>query len=148
MLIKIENNVDEISRLCDEVKKFCEDNQVSDDKYHDIVLILDEMVTNVISYAYPDGGVHTFTLDIHKGDDQRIYIKLVDDGIPFDPLGKEEADTESSLEERQIGGLGIFLVKQLAETVEYSRMDDKNNLGIVVSMLCHSHEKEAENAQS
>lgn len=83
MLIKIENKVDEISRLCGEIKQFCTDNNVSDEKYHDIVLILDEIVTNVISYAYPDGGVHTFTLDIHKGDDQRIYIKLVDDGIPL-----------------------------------------------------------------
>lgn len=142
MLIKIENKVDEISRLCDEIKQFCTDNNVSDEKYHDIVLILDEIVTNVISYAYPDGGVHTFTLDIHKGDDQRIYIKLVDDGIPFDPLSQDEADTDSSLEERQIGGLGIFIVKHLAEAVEYSRLDDKNNLDIVVSMLCKNHEEE------
>lgn len=142
MLIKIENKVDEISRLCDEIKKFCEDNSVSDAKYHDIVLILDEMVTNVISYAYPDGGVHTFTLDIHKGDDHRIYMKLVDDGIPFDPLAQADADTNSSLEERQIGGLGIFIVKHLAETVEYFRLEDKNNLNIVVSMICRTPEGE------
>ena len=142
MLIKIENKVDEISRLCDEVKKFCNDNQISDSKYHDIVLILDEMVTNVISYAYPDGGVHTFTLDIHRGDDQRIYIKLVDDGIPFDPLAQDESDIDSSLEKRQIGGLGIFIVKHLAEAVEYSRLDDKNNLDIVVSMICKNPDEE------
>lgn len=144
MLIKIENKVDEISRLCDEIKQFCVDNNVSDDKYHDIVLILDEMVTNVISYAYPDGRVHTFTLDIHKGNDQRIYMKLVDDGIPFNPLAQEEADTDSSLEERQIGGLGIFIVKHLAEAVEYSRLDDKNNLDVVVSIVCRNHDEEKE----
>ncbi|MBR1734405.1 MAG: ATP-binding protein [Alphaproteobacteria bacterium] len=134
MLISLKNDVDEISRLCDEVKKFCDDNGVSEEKYHDIVLILDEIVTNVISYAYPDGGTHTFTLDIKKEGD-RISMKLSDDGIPFDPLAKDNPDTESSLEEREIGGLGIFIVKQLSEVVEYSRVDDKNHLSVTVSVL-------------
>lgn len=135
MLIKIKNNVDEIARLCDEVKKFCDDNGVSEEKYHDIVLILDELATNVINYAYPDGGTHTFTLDLHKDGDDRIVMKLSDDGIPFDPLARDNPDTESSLEEREIGGLGIFIVKQLSEVVEYSRVDDKNHLNVTVSVM-------------
>ena len=135
MQIKIKNNVDEIARLCDEVKKFCDDNGVSEDKYHDIVLILDELATNVINYAYPDGGTHTFTLDLHKDGDERIVMKLSDDGIPFDPLARDNPDTESSLEEREIGSLGIFIVKQLSEVVEYSRVDDKNHLIVIVSIM-------------
>jgi len=135
MQIKIKNNVDEIARLCDEVKKFCDDNGVSEDKYHDIVLILDELATNVINYAYPDGGTHTFTLDLHKDGDERIVMKLSDDGIPFDPLARDNPDTESSLEEREIGSLGIFIVKQLSEVVEYSRVDDKNHLVVIVSIM-------------
>lgn len=135
MLIKVKNNVDEIARLCDEVKKFCDDNGVSEQKYHDIVLILDELATNVINYAYPDGGTHTFTLDLHKDGDDHIVMKLSDDGIPFDPLARDNPDTESSLEEREIGGLGIFIVKQLSEVVEYSRVDDKNHLIVIVSIM-------------
>lgn len=135
MLIKIKNNVDEIAKLCDEVKKFCDDNGVSEEKYHDIVLILDELATNVINYAYPDGGTHTFTLNLHKDGDERIFMKLSDDGIPFDPLARDKPDTESSLEEREIGGLGIFIVKQLSEVVEYSRVDDKNHLVVIVSIM-------------
>ena len=135
MLIKVKNNVDEIARLCDEVKKFCDDNGVSEEKYHDIVLISDELATNIINYAYPDGGTHTFTLDLHKEGDERIVMKLSDDGIPFDPFARDNPDTESSLEEREIGGLGIFIGKQLSEVVEYSRVDDKNHLIVIVSIM-------------
>ena len=141
MLISLKNDVNEIARLCDEVKKFCEENGVSDEKYHDIVLILDEIVTNVINYAYPDGGTHTFTLDLRKEGDDRISMKLSDDGIPFDPLARDTPDTESSLEERQIGGLGIFIVKQLSEVVEYSRTDDKNHLSVTVSVLNNNNQQ-------
>jgi anti-sigma regulatory factor (Ser/Thr protein kinase) len=94
---------------------------------------LDEVITNIINYAYPDDGEHVFELDINKKE-ERICIKLSDNGIAFDPLGKDDPDVESSLEERQIGGLGIFIVKQLSETVKYSRVDDKNLLDVIVSI--------------
>lgn len=142
MQLKIKNTVDEIPSICDKVKEFCEEHGVSDEKYHDIILIIDEVATNVISYAYPDGEEHLFSLDIDVNEKGRICIKLTDDGIPFNPLQQESADTDSSLEERQIGGLGIFIVKHLAETVEYSRMDDKNNLYIAVSVRSGEVENE------
>lgn len=134
MRIDIKNNIEEISRVCDLVKGFCSDRDIPDEKYHDIILILDELVSNIINYAYPDGGEHIFTLDLQEEEGGRLFIKIVDNGIAFNPLGKDTPDTESSLEERQIGGLGIFIVKQLASSVEYSRIDDKNNLDITVSV--------------
>ncbi|MDR1361827.1 MAG: ATP-binding protein [Holosporaceae bacterium] len=139
MQFDIKNNINEISRICDEVQKFCNENDVSEEKYHDVALILDEMITNIINYAYPDGGEHNFTMKIEKNDDW-INISLIDNGIAFDPLSLENPDTESSIEERQIGGLGIFIVKQLSEVVEYSRIDDKNKLDIKISI----HNKQGE----
>lgn len=133
MLLNIKNEINEINRICDEVQKFCKDHNISDEKYHDIILILDEVVTNIINYAYPDGGEHIFTLDLQE-QEGHIFIKLADSGMPFDPLAKSDPDIESSLEERKIGGLGIFIVKQLSEIVEYSRIDDKNHLNIIVSI--------------
>lgn len=133
MLIEIKNDIKEISRICDIVKKFCTECSISDEKYHDIVLILDEMISNIINYAYPDGGNHTFTLNLCKNEKQ-LVIELSDDGIAFDPLKKDLPDIEASLEERKIGGLGIFIVKQLSEIVEYSRIEDKNQLKIIVSI--------------
>ena len=140
MLVKMKNDREEIARLCDEVKKFCDDNAVPEERYHNMVLILDELVTNVISYAYPEGGEHIFTVEFKKESDERVLMEIVDDGIPFDPLARDNPDTESSLEEREIGGLGIFLVKQLSEDVKYSRIDDKNHLSITVSILNNDEE--------
>ncbi|MDR1561367.1 MAG: ATP-binding protein [Holosporaceae bacterium] len=141
MLIKIKNNIEEISRVCDEVQEFCSRSGIPSNKYHDIVLILDEVVTNIINYAYPNNDEHVFSLNIKKKADGYVYIKLVDNGIAFDPLAKEDPDVESTIEERKIGGLGIFIVKQLSEQVIYSRIDDKNQLEIKVSI----HNKEETN---
>ncbi|MDR2107687.1 MAG: ATP-binding protein [Holosporaceae bacterium] len=142
MLIRIKNNIEEISKMCDKIKAFCSENGIPEEKYHDIVLILDETVTNIINYAYPGGNEQEFILDIEKKNES-IFIKLIDSGIPFDPLSLNIPDTDSSIEERQIGGLGIFIVKQLSEAIEYSRVDDKNRLDIVVA-ICNK-EKEKEN---
>ena len=59
---------------------------------------------------------------------------MVDSGVEFDPLKNDVADTESDLEDRPVGGLGIFLVKQLSESVEYERKDEKNHLFIKVNL--------------
>ncbi|MDR1982418.1 MAG: ATP-binding protein [Holosporaceae bacterium] len=133
MLIKIKNNIEEINKVCDKAKKFCEKNDIPEKKYHDIVLILDEIVTNVINYAYPDGNDHEFNLEIKKSGNY-IIIRLVDNGIPFDPLISTDPDVSSSLKERKVGGLGIFIVKQLSEIVEYSRINGKNQLSVTVAI--------------
>lgn len=132
MLVELKNDIEEINRLCDVVKDFCEKNGI-EYKYHDVALILDEMVTNVINYAYPDGKPHDFYLEIEK-DGDHLNLKLVDSGVAFDPLQQDVADTESDLEDRPIGGLGIFIVKQLSESVAYERKDDKNHLFIKINL--------------
>ncbi|MDR2766242.1 MAG: ATP-binding protein [Holosporaceae bacterium] len=133
MLIEIKNDIQEVARVCDQVELFCAENAVSTSKQHDIALILDELITNVICYAYPNDIEHIFTLNIWvKG--PMIHIKLADDGREFNPLNKEDPDTASPLEERKIGGLGIFLVKRLSKSIKYSRVDGKNQLELEVSM--------------
>ncbi|MDR1334750.1 MAG: ATP-binding protein [Holosporaceae bacterium] len=135
MLFEIKNKIDEITYLCDTVKAYCNSNDISDEKYHDIVLILDEMVTNIIMYAYPDGGEHVFSVEIEKTNDSYVNITITDNGIAFDPLAKDDPITSLDIEEREIGGLGIFLVKQLSECIEYSRIDDHNKLNIKVAIV-------------
>jgi len=146
MLIKIKNSISEIEKVCDQVKSFCSENGISDEKYHDIVLILDEIVTNVINYAYPPEEEHVFALSITK-DNEYIYIKLIDAGIAFNPLSIEDPDVASSIEDRAIGGLGIFLVRQLSEFVEYSRVDNKNHLDIKVAVCNREENYGTENCQ-
>ena len=60
-----------------------------------------------------------------------IRIQLTDNGVPFDPTAQEEKDINKAVEERQIGGLGIALIKQIADEVSYRRIEDKNELTII-----------------
>lgn len=132
MLLELKNKIEEIAVLCVETENFCKEHNISETKCHDLLLILDEMVTNVIKYGFPPDEEHTFVVKMEK-ENENILIKIVDSGAPFDPLKKDDPDTELTIEERSIGGLGIFIVKQLSERVEYLRQNDENHLNIHVS---------------
>lgn len=133
MLLNLTNDIAEIGRLCDAVKKFCDENQIPEAKYHDIILILDELVTNVINYAYPESKGTCSVKLLYDENQEKVFIEIRDGGVPFDPLAKFDPDVDVCLEEREIGGLGIFIVKQLSDSIEYSRINDKNQLVIKVS---------------
>ena len=94
-------------------------------------LAIEEAVVNVMEYAFPNGDKHEFTITAEVEDnkgDAVVKFVLTDDGIPFDPTKEEDPDVTLSAEERQIGGLGIFLVKNIMQSVEYCRADGKNVL--------------------
>ena len=100
-------------------------------------LALEEAVTNVMLYAYPgrnDGKVFVEFQRVNNG--KQLIFTISDSGIPFDPTAAPEADTTLSAEERQIGGLGIHLVRQLMDEVRYERIDDKNILTLVKTLNC------------
>lgn len=92
-------------------------------------LSLDEVLTNVASYAYaPDNGEVTVEYGILDGKERMIEIEIIDQGKPFNPLESHDPDTTLSAEERDIGGLGLFIVKKSMDEVLYTRRDDKNIL--------------------
>ena len=91
-----------------------------------INLALEEIVTNVMLYAYP--GKHGQVLVEYTAP---LIFTITDSGIAFDPTKKEEVDTTLSAEERPIGGLGIHLVRQIMDEVIYERVDDKNVLTLI-----------------
>lgn len=89
-----------------------------------ITVCVEEMFVNVASYAYK-GTTGEITLAIDDENDT-VAITLTDHGIPFDPLAKEDPDITLSAEERNIGGLGIFMVKKSMNEVHYERKNDMN----------------------
>lgn len=96
-----------------------------------INLALEEAVSNVMLYAYPkekSGQVFVEFVQCEDGEDKKIIFTISDSGIPFDPTKQAEADISLSAEDRPVGGLGIFLVNQLMDKVEYCREDNKNIL--------------------
>ncbi len=96
-------------------------------------LVLEEVVVNVISYAYPGETDKDIFVEI-GWNGGGMEITVIDSGIPFNPLEKEDPDLTLSVEERPIGGLGIYLVKQLMTDVHYIRRDGKNILTMIKDM--------------
>ena len=92
-----------------------------------INLALEEAVTNVMLYAYPQNKSGQVLVESWRTNGS-IYFTISDSGIPFDPTVQQEADITLSAEERAIGGLGIHLVRQLMDEIEYERTDGKNIL--------------------
>ena len=96
-----------------------------------LCIAMEEAFVNVANYAYPDGA-GTATLEIGFREESRdVTFRLKDEGIPFDPLQKPDPDITLSLEERQIGGLGIFIVKKTMDTVHYEYKNNQNILTMV-----------------
>jgi sigma-B regulation protein RsbU (phosphoserine phosphatase) len=93
-------------------------------------VVLDELLTNIISYAYQDDREHNIGIKVELSAD-RLKVSMVDDGIPFNPLGVETPDMALPLEERKIGGLGIHLVRNMMDKVSYRRRIDKNVITVV-----------------
>lgn len=95
-----------------------------------IHLAVEEILLNIISYAYPDemGDIEINYVVNEKND---LMIKIKDRGIPFDPLKVPEPDTHAPVEERQVGGLGIFLVQKIMDKLFYEREDDCNVLTMI-----------------
>ena len=95
-------------------------------------LIVEEIIVNIITHAYKntDAGIITIELKILP---DRISISFSDRGHPFDPRALAPPDITKSIEEREIGGLGLFMVRQMVDEIKYHRVHDKNVLTITVS---------------
>jgi anti-sigma regulatory factor (Ser/Thr protein kinase) len=93
-----------------------------------IGLVVDEIFTNIAQYAYhPDVGPVNIHITIN---DEIVVIEFEDHGVHFDPASVNEPDIKAPLEEKSVGGLGIFMVKKLMDSVEYRREGSKNILTI------------------
>ena len=122
------NNTDEMARLDRAVDEFGQAEQWPEQMSYHIKLALEEVVMNVINYAYDDDEAHEFEVRV-ESNSEHVVIDVIDDGQPFDPLQEAaEPDVEATLDARSIGGLGVFFVKTLMDHVEYRREDDHNRL--------------------
>jgi len=95
----------------------------------DLRLACEEIVVNITSYAYPDDDAGFIDIEIEKTTD-RIIIRFKDGGVPFNPLEQKKPDTNMSWEQRDIGGLGIYLVIKKMDAVHYAYVDHQNVLTI------------------
>ena len=92
-------------------------------------IAVEELFVNIANYAYDDNNGKA-TIQIEENEDESVCISFIDSGKPYNPLEKEDPDVTLSAEERNIGGLGIFMVKKSMDNVEYKYVDGKNMLTI------------------
>ena len=98
-------------------------------EFNTLRLICEELVVNVVDYAYPEDAEGYLDIEIEKSKDC-IVIRFKDGGTPFNPLDREMPDTTLPLEERRIGGLGIFLTVKMMDEVTYNYENNENILTI------------------
>jgi len=129
-LLTLTNDLAEIPRLAEAVEAFCEPFAPSMKDLLAIQLALEETVTNVINHGYKDhpAASRTFTVELAAPTPDRIRATITDDAPAYDPLARPEPDLECCIEERQIGGLGVHLVKKLMHHASYERRGDQNIL--------------------
>lgn len=124
------NRVEEIPCLAEFVENICESAGVNPSLTMSLNLALEEAVTNVMLYAYPEGEDGQVEVEC-KPENGVMTFEIRDSGKPFDPTQQADADVTLGVQERPIGGLGIFLVRQIMDEVSYERKNDKNVLKLV-----------------
>ena len=133
LCLTLVNDLRQVSLLSGFVDRIRKENDLAPALAARIHLALEEAVSNVIMYAYPEGTAGNMVLDAVR-DGNRLQFTLVDRGKAFDPTTVPEANPEAPLEERPVGGLGIHLVRSIMDSISYSRLDGKNVLTMIISL--------------
>ena len=124
----VPDRMEEIRTVQMALDEFSEQQDIPPEALFQTQLSLEELFTNIVSYAHNDDQDHEVEI-IFSIEDKTLTVEIVDDGYPFNPLeDAPELDVESSLEDRGIGGAGIRLAKQLMTELQYKRDSDRNRL--------------------
>jgi serine/threonine-protein kinase RsbW len=129
MTVDLRNHLLDLPRLTDRLTEWGEQVRIPEPLVRQLDLALEEIVTNVIAYAYSDDDEHVIRVDVGvtRGE---ITAVVEDDGVPFNPLERAAPDTTAGIEDREIGGLGIHIVRELMDSVRYDRVGNRNRLTI------------------
>jgi sigma-B regulation protein RsbU (phosphoserine phosphatase) len=125
--IRFSNKLSELERLNQALTEFGRRRGLAAKVIHDLNLAMEEILINIISHGYTDEQEHEITVRLSEQAGS-VRIDVEDDGRPFNPLEAPRADTTKPLEARTIGGLGIHLVRNLMDGLEYTRRDGRNRL--------------------
>ena len=132
--IILANELSEISKLSEFIEEIGNQFALTPDVIFNLSLVLEEAVVNIISYAYPKEDHEKSYLSARMNEDSIILV-LTDTGKEFDPTTAPETDVTLAADDREIGGLGIFLIRQIMNEVRYERIDGKNVLTLEKKLI-------------
>lgn len=128
--LTLTNQLSEIDRINDCFNEFAETAEIPMPVSLKTNMVFDELLNNIISYAYQDQHVHEIGIQVNLVN-SRLIIEIEDDGIPFNPFMRDDPNTQAGLDEREIGGLGIHLVKNVMDEVSYKRKLNRNRVTLI-----------------
>ncbi len=127
--IRLQNSLKELSSITHAIDEIVGFWALAPTLSMTLNLLIEEAFTNIVYYAYQDAENHEIELVFEKHQD-RLIIRLIDDGKPYDPLQSVYPELDLPVEERKIGGLGIYLMREMTDKLTYQRKDGYNILSM------------------
>ncbi len=124
---ELTNRLEDLDVLCEHLASFCEDCGIAKKQKFEINLAMDELFTNIINHGFQDQAEHQIQVTCNKHN-EIVTITIRDDGVPFNPLEAPQPDLKCTFSDREIGGLGIHLIKAYIDQIDYRRDVDANVL--------------------
>jgi serine/threonine-protein kinase RsbW len=124
--------LDSLYEIMDGVSDCAAGQDIRPERIEDIKLSLEEILVNIFNYAYPKDRAGDVEITCSLSDQGDFIIEIKDSGAPFDMLSVAEPDIDAPIEDRRIGGLGIFFVKQFIDDIRYSREENCNVLTLAI----------------
>jgi len=125
--LTVKNRIEDLLRVNSIFESFATQHEIGGRLRYHLLVSIEEILTNIIKYGFDEQGVHpihiTFRLVL-----ENVEMEFEDRGREFNPLEVEEPNLETAIEDRQLGGLGIHLVKKMVDVAEYRREGDRNIL--------------------
>lgn len=126
-IFKIQNRLQDVPGVLDAIEASCRSDGLTKEIALDMRLVAEEVLTNIVKYAHGNTGDHLVELRLSASSGS-VRMEFRDDGAPFNPLEAPVPDLETRMDEREIGGLGVHLVRSLVDEAIYAREEDCNVL--------------------
>ena len=136
--IALANDLREIAGVAAQIDAFCEAQELAPQVAYAVNLAIDEILTNTISHGYDDDEAHRIELIVCL-EGETLVVVIVDDGRAFDPSLAGEPDFEASAEDPALDRLGLFLVHQMMDGVDYRRRDGCNVVTLTKNTVAAGH---------
>ncbi|MEY5063458.1 MAG: hypothetical protein RLZZ112_1422 [Verrucomicrobiota bacterium] len=125
--VTVKNRIEDLLRVNSVFESFATQHEIAGRLRYHLLVSIEEVLTNIIKYGFDEEGIHPIHITFRRMD-EHIEMEFEDRGREFNPLEVAEPDLETPIENRQLGGLGIHLVKKMVDVATYQREGDKNIL--------------------